>query len=220
MATGELGLEACGPAIRADDMSVAPRERSAASRGRCRVTGCRTEWHSVNFSTYPRPRRGRRRESRTESRANQRGGQFHWGNVTFSCVQAPVCLHGTCGRNQRHDVRTARRAPCEVRSARTARRSLPGVVDSGHRHRDHRGRGHRHRLARVRVSRCPAATFRSSTPAGASTSSRGTAPPRRPARQRAGRTSRRWRTVLRRLRRRCLEFGRLRRSSRISCVRK
>ena len=43
VASGEPGRGPCGPAVRTRDGAAAPCERSAASRGRCWVTGCRTE---------------------------------------------------------------------------------------------------------------------------------------------------------------------------------
>ena len=53
VASGEPGRGPCGPAVRTRDGTAAPCERSATSRGRCWVTGCRTEWRSVSPPSHP-----------------------------------------------------------------------------------------------------------------------------------------------------------------------
>ena len=55
VAAGELGRGSCGPAVRARDGAAALRERCAASRGRCWVTGCRTEWGFCRRRPHRRP---------------------------------------------------------------------------------------------------------------------------------------------------------------------
>ena len=100
VASGEPGRGPCGLAVRTRDGTAAPCERSATSRGRCWVTGCRTEWGSVSPPSRPEIGRSGRfslNDGLHRRAAPQRTGMGQWADDEVG-VDPPHCAQATPAR--------------------------------------------------------------------------------------------------------------------------